>query len=112
MTPATAQRMARRHGELVTLRRKAATVGIFYTVTVRASVRRGTPEQFQGDRHTIEHQVTVAGADLAQWADEKPSAELQDSIVIDDVAFRVHGVEPKRLPGGVSHYVLTVRGPV
>lgn len=112
MTPATAQRLVRRHGELVTLRRRAPTVGLFYTVTVRAVVRRGTPESVSGDRHIIEHQVTVAGADLAAWGDGEPSAELQDSIVIDDVAFRVHGVEPKRLMGGVSHYVMTVRGPV
>lgn len=112
MTPATAQRMARQHGELVTFRRQAPTDGMFYTATVRAVVRRGTPEQYAGDRHIVEHQVTVAGADVAGWCDGVPSAAAGDTVVVDDVPFRVHGVEAKRLPGGVSHYVMTVRGPV
>ena len=112
MTPDTARRMAARHGELVTLRRKSPTAGLFYTVTVRAAVRRGTPESFNGDRHVVEHQVVVAGADIAAWCDGLPSAAEGDTVVIDDAAFRVHGVEPRRLPGGVSHVVMTVRGPV
>ena len=112
MTPATAQRLARRHGELVTMRRKTTIAGAWQAKTIRAVVRRGTPETNAGDRHIVEHLVTVAGADLLDWADGEPSAEQGDTVVVGDVAFRVHGVEPKKLPGGVSHYVMTVRGPV
>lgn len=111
MQPGTAQRMARRHGSLITLRRPTATEGLFEQVAVRAAARKGTPEEVAGDRHVIEYTVTVAGADLAAWADGVPSAARRDEIVIADVAYRVVGVEPRRLPGGVALYVMTARGP-
>lgn len=112
MQPGTARRIARRHGSPIALRRPAATAGVYEQVAVRAAVRKGTPEDLAGDRHVIELTVTVAGADLGAWADGVPSAARRDEIVIDDVAYRIVGVEPRRLPAGVALYVMTARGPV